>query len=85
MTYLEVALAATVPADPRQPTPVPQTPRPRPVDDPARLIARLGQRHPGTPVTVRLDRTGCTIHLHEYGATRMLAKAATLRHAVAAL
>ncbi|MEO3923770.1 hypothetical protein ABGB07_07905 [Micromonosporaceae bacterium B7E4] len=88
VTYLEVALAATVPTDPHQPIPVPQAPRPRPVDAPARLIARLGQHHPGTPVTVRFDRTDCTIHLHEYheyGSPRILAKAATLRDAVAAL
>ncbi|MFY1672940.1 hypothetical protein ACN27G_23755 [Plantactinospora sp. WMMB334] len=85
MTYLEVALAATVPTDPHQPIPVPQTPRPHPVDDPARLTARLGERHPGRPVTVRFDRTGCTIHLHEDGSSRLLAGAATLRQAVAAL
>ncbi|RKR89336.1 hypothetical protein BDK92_3680 [Micromonospora pisi] len=85
VTYLEVALAATVPADPRQPIPVPQTPRPCPVDDPDRLIARLGQHHPGKPITVRFDRTGCTVHLHEYGVTQVLAKAPTLAAAAAVL
>jgi hypothetical protein len=85
VTYLEVALAATVPTDPHQPIPVPQTPRPGPVTDPARLIARLGQHYPGKPVTVRLDRAGCTIQVYEHGATHLLAKAASLPIAVATL
>lgn len=85
LTYLEVALAATVPDDPHQPIPVPQTLRRRPVDDPGRLLARLGHHHPGKPVTVRFDRAGCTVHVHEYGNTHVLAKAATLAAAVSAL
>lgn len=85
LTYLELALAALVPADPHQLIPVPQTVRPRPVDDPTPLLVRLGQHHPGKPVTVRLDRAGCAVELLEYGLTHVLAKAETLPALTAAL
>lgn len=85
VTYLELALVAAVPADPHQPIPVPQAPPSAPVADPTPLVARLGRHHPGKPVTVRLDRAGCTVHLREDGATRLLAAAATLPAAFTAL
>jgi len=96
VTYLEVALAATAPAEPDRPIPVPQTPVPPPTPapvanpaapaaDPGRLVARLGRHYAGTPVTVRLDRAGCTVHLHEYGVPRRLATAPTLAAALTAL
>ncbi|MEO3745973.1 hypothetical protein [Plantactinospora sp. B5E13] len=85
VTYLEVALAAAVPADPRRPIPVPQTPVPAPAADPGPLVARLGHHFSGRPVTVRLDGAGCTVHLHEYGVTQLLASAPTVPAALSAL
>lgn len=85
--YLELAIVRAVPGDPYQPVPVPQTPAPgpAPVADPGPLVARLGRHHAGTPVTVRLDRAGCTVHLHDGDAPRLLVRAPTLPAALTAL
>ncbi|RKR89563.1 hypothetical protein BDK92_3918 [Micromonospora pisi] len=61
--YLELAIASTVPTDPRQPIPVPQSSATSIApDDPEGMIRQLGRRHPGQPVTAILTPTGCHVH-----------------------
>lgn len=86
LAYLELALAASVPTDPHQPIPSPQTPDPGPAADPAPLIRQLGHHHAGHPVTVQLTRAGCRVYLAERGGTPThLATAPTLTTALASL
>ena len=86
LDYLELALAGTVPTDPDQPVPVPQTPTPVRVADPVPLLRRLARHHAGRPVAVHFARTGCELHLLAgRGHARLLATAPTLAAALAAL
>ncbi len=82
---LRSAIDETVPTDPTQPIPVPQTPNPTPVTDPAAQISRLGYHYAGRAVTVCLQPGGCRIHLHERDGTRQPARARTLTDAIVAL
>ncbi len=82
---LRSAIGETVPTDPTQPIPVPQTPNPATVVDPTAMISRLGYHYAGQAVTVCLQPGGCRIHLHERDGTRQLARARTLTDALTAL
>ncbi|GAB3795137.1 hypothetical protein GCM10027605_00590 [Micromonospora zhanjiangensis] len=85
LEFLELALAASVPANPHQPIPVPQTPFPRPVAAPGELIARLAHHFPGELLTVRVDRSGCALHRHDDDGAHLLASAPDLPAAIALL
>ncbi|GAB3139146.1 hypothetical protein GCM10027290_07760 [Micromonospora sonneratiae] len=68
LEYLENATDNSVPEDPQQGIPVPQTPEPAPlVEDPVPLIRRLAQHHAGQPVSIRYHHTGCHLYVHEAG------------------
>ncbi|WP_433391071.1 hypothetical protein [Micromonospora sp. KLBMP9576] len=76
---LDVTLPETVPADPEEPIPVPQsTPRALPAD-PVPALLRLAARHAGRPLAVRFTRSGCTVHRHDGGGPRLLAEGSDLR------
>jgi hypothetical protein len=85
LTYLENALAHTVPDDPDQAVGVPQNPPCAAVDDPTPLILRLAHHHAGQPVTVYVDRTSYRLFLHERDGIRQLAQGRTLAAALTAL
>jgi hypothetical protein len=62
-----LAIAGTVPDDPSESIPVPQTPTPVVVHDPVPLIRRLARHHPGQPVAVHYDGVTCRVWLRELG------------------
>ncbi|MFD0820449.1 hypothetical protein ACFQ0D_19525, partial [Micromonospora zhanjiangensis] len=85
LTYLELALARTVPTDPGRPVPVPQSAAVAAMDDPTPSILRLAHHYAGQPVTVHLAPTGCRLLLHERDGIRQLAQAGTPREALSLL
>ncbi|MGI5145931.1 hypothetical protein ACQEVC_05945 [Plantactinospora sp. CA-294935] len=66
LRQLAGTLHRSLPASPDFPIRVPQQPVP-PAEplDPTRQLLDLAARHPRRPVTARLGRTGCRVHVPE--------------------
>ncbi|WP_460806793.1 hypothetical protein [Micromonospora zhanjiangensis] len=84
--YVDGAFADAVPTDPAESIPTPQHPGAAPGEDPVPVVTRLARRYAGRTVSVRLDRAGCTVLLHQNdGGLHVLADAPDLPTAVATL
>jgi hypothetical protein len=84
--YVDGAFADAVPADPAEPVPTPRHPGAALIADPVPAITRIAHRYAGRTVSVRFDRAGCGVLLHQAdGCARVVADASDLLAALDAL
>ncbi|GAB3808714.1 hypothetical protein [Micromonospora zhanjiangensis] len=84
--YVDGAFADAVPVNPAEAIPTPAYPGVGLIDDPVPAISRLARRYAGRTVSVRFDRSGCVVLLHQVdGCARVLANAPDLPTAMDAL